>query len=42
MLILPTPYENTMHDNQTLYKRTVAIGPPPPAYSVWYFENYDN
>ena len=42
MLILPTPYENAMHHNQTFYKRTVTIDPLPPAYSVWYFENYDN
>ena len=29
MLILPTPYENAMHHNQTFYKRTVTIDPPP-------------
>ena len=29
MLILPTRYENAMHHNQTFYKHTVTIDPPP-------------
>ena len=30
MLILPTPYENAMHYNQTVYKRTVTIDQHTP------------